>query len=157
MRKKFSSSWKGSKQKRKQRKYLANASLHLRHKFLASNLSKELRKKHSRRNFPLRKGDKVKVMRGKFKGKEGKINNVNLKKIKVSIEGIQIQKKDGTKINVYFHPSKLQILELNLEDKERIKALERHNQGSVTPINKKEKEIKSEKSKGEEKNASEKK
>jgi len=157
MRKKFSSSWKGSKQKRKQRKYLANASLHLRHKFLASNLSKELRKKHSRRNFPLRKGDKVKVMRGKFKGKEGKINNVNLKKIKVSIEGIQIQKKDGTKINVYFHPSKLQILELNLEDKERIKALERHNQGSATPINKKEKEIKSEKSKGEEKNASEKK
>ncbi len=125
MKKKFSTQWKSSKQTRKQRKYLANAPLHLRHKLLSANLSKELRKKYKRRSFPVRKGDKVKIMVGKFKGKEGKVGSVDLKKLRVTIEGIQRQKKDGTKINVYFHPSNLQILELNLEDKERIKALER--------------------------------
>jgi|SRR3989344_719601 len=125
MKQKFSTKWKSSRQKRKQRKYLINAPLHIRHKFLASNLSKELRKKYSRRSFPLRKGDKVKILRGKFKRKEGKISQVDVKTLKVSIEGIQRQKKDGTKINVYFHPSKLQILELNLEDKERIKSLKK--------------------------------
>jgi len=119
MKQKFSTKWISSKQARKQRKYRANAPLHLRHKFISSNLSKELRKKYGKRNFPLRKGDKVKIMRGKFSGKDGKIGSVNLKKLRVSIEGIQRQKKDGTKINVYFHPSKLQILEFSLEDKER--------------------------------------
>jgi len=93
--------------------------LHIRHKFLASNLSKELRKKYSRRSFPLRKNDTVKVMRGKFRGKSGKINKVDLKKLKVSIEGLQIQKKDGTKIQSWFVPSNLQIQELILDDKER--------------------------------------
>jgi large subunit ribosomal protein L24 len=123
MKQKFSKKWKASKQPRKQRKYLANAPLHIRRIFLSSNLSEDIRKKHNRRSFSLRKGDKVKVMRGKFKGKEGKVNVVNLSTRKVSIEGLQIQKKDGTKVNIFFHPSNLQIQELNLEDKKRIKSL----------------------------------
>ncbi len=119
MKQKFSKNWKKSKQRRKQRKYLANAPLHLRKKFLSSNLSKDLRKKYGRKSFPVKKGDLVKVMRGKFKGKTGKINNVEIKRTRVAIEKIQRQKKDGTKINAYFHPSKLQIQELNLDDRER--------------------------------------
>ena len=141
MKKKFSVKWKASKQPRKQRKYRANAPLHIRHKMIAANLSKELRKKYGRRNFPLRKGDKVKIMRGQFKGKTGKIEEINLKKLKVVVEGIFRNKKDGSKVRVYLDPSNLQIQELNLDDKERIKALKR----------------KSEKSKEEKKNASEKK
>ncbi len=125
MKKKFSKKWKASKQKRKQRKYRANAPLHLRKKFMSTNLSKELREKYGRRNFPIKKGDVVKVMRGKFKGKTGKVSEVNLKRLGVSIGGIQRQKKDGTKINVYFNPSNLQIQELVLEDKKREKALKR--------------------------------
>jgi len=125
MKQKFSKKWKSSRQVRKQRKYKFNAPLHIRHKLLSANLSKELRKKYRRRNFPLRKNDTVKVMRGKFRGKTGKVNFVNLKNLKVGIEGIQIQKKDGTKVNAYINPSKLQIIELNLDDKERIQSLER--------------------------------
>ncbi len=45
MKKKFSTSWKASRQIRKQRKYRENAPLHLRNKFMTANLSKELRKK----------------------------------------------------------------------------------------------------------------
>ncbi len=119
MKKEFSTHWKASKQPRKQRKYRAEAPLHLRRKMLGANLSKELRKKYSRRSFSLRKGDTVKIMRGEFEGKTGKIAGVNLVKLKVTIEGIQNTKKDGTKVNVIFDPSNLQIQGLNLDDKER--------------------------------------
>jgi ribosomal protein uL24 len=64
-------------------------------------------------------------MRGGFKGKTGKIEKVNVKRTRVSIEKIQRTKKDGTKAEVFFDPSNLQIKELNLDDKERIKSLER--------------------------------
>ncbi len=112
MKKKFSTHWKASKQPRKQRKYLANAPLHLRKKFVSINLSKELRKKVGKRNLPVKKDDKVKICRGKFKGKEGKIVEVNLKKMKVVVEGIQVKKMDGSKANVKMQPSNLQIIEM---------------------------------------------
>ena len=117
MRKKFSIKWRASKKARKQRKYRANAPLHIRQKLMSSNLSKELRKKLDRRSTELRKNCMVKIMRGKFKGKTGKVGKVDLKRERISIEGIQRQKKDGTKINVYFHPSKVQIIELSEEGK----------------------------------------
>tara|TARA_Y100000310_G_scaffold342500_1_gene446024 strand:+ start:1013 stop:1486 length:474 start_codon:yes stop_codon:yes gene_type:complete len=120
---KFNTKWKKSKQKRKKTKYRLNAPLHIKHKFLSANLSKALRTKYGRRSFPVRKGDNVKVMRGKFKGKAGKIIDVNLKRLKVSVENLQTQKKDGTKVQIFFLPSNLQIQELNLDDKKRIKAL----------------------------------
>jgi len=126
MRKKFSTKWKASKQPRKQRKYRINLPLHLRHKMMSAHLSKELRQKYGKRSFPVRKGDNVKVMRGEFNGKSGKISIANLTKLRVAIEGLQKQKKDGTKVNVYFSPSNLIITELNLEDKERNEALKRN-------------------------------
>lgn len=125
MKKEFSQSWKGSKQPRKQRKYQANLPLHTKHEMLSATLTKDLRKKHGKRNFPLRKGDEVKVMRGEFKKKTGKISQVYRKKMKVAIEGLQRKKKDGTKINVLFDTSSLQITSLDLSDKKRIKAIER--------------------------------
>ncbi|MBM3233841.1 50S ribosomal protein L24 [Candidatus Pacearchaeota archaeon] len=111
MKQKFSTAWKSSRQTRKQRKYFENAPLHIKYKFLSANLSKELRKKHGR-NIEARKGDSVIIMRGKFRKKKGKISKVDLKRTRIAIEGIQRQKKDGTKVNVYFHPSKIQIIEL---------------------------------------------
>lgn len=123
MKSEFSTSWVGSIQPRKQRKYVANAPLHIRHEFVSANLSKDLRKKYSRRSFPVRKDDEVKIMRGEFKGKKGKIDSVNLKKSKVLIAGIFRTKKDGTKVKVYFYPSNLQIQELNLNDKKRMESI----------------------------------
>ena len=119
MKKHFSKHWKSSKKPRKQRKYLANASLNLRKRFMSANLSKELRKKYGKRNIPLRKGDTVKVMRGKFKKKIGKIITIYTKKMKVEIENMQTKKQDGSKANVKFNPAFLQVTELNLEDKKR--------------------------------------
>ena len=123
MKNKFSTRWKSSKRAGKQRKYSANAPLHLKRKFMSANLSKELRKKYRKRSLPVRKGDIVKIMRGKFRKKAGKIITVNGKKMNVEIEGMQIKKQDGSKTNVKFRPSVLQLTELNLEDRKRIEVL----------------------------------
>jgi len=122
---KISQSYKSSVQARKQRKYRFEAASHSRHKMMSANLSKELRKKYSRRSFPLRKDDTVKIMSGNFKGKTGKILIVNMEKLKIYIEGIQRSKRDGTKVNVPLDPSNVQIISLELEDKKRRESMER--------------------------------
>ncbi len=120
MEKRVSSSWKGSVKGKKQRVYRDYAPLHLRRKMLSSNLSEDLRKKYSRRSIPVRKGDTVKILRGEFTGKTGKISLCNLKNLKVYVEGVQRSKRDGSKVNIPLDPSNLQVTELYLEDKRRI-------------------------------------
>jgi large subunit ribosomal protein L24 len=123
MKQKFSNQWISSKQPRKQRKFKANAPLHKKHSFLSSHLSKELRKKYGKRSIPIRKGDEALVMRGSFKKKKAKVTTVELKRTRAALENINRTKKDGTKVSVFFNPSSLQIITLNLEDKKRIKSL----------------------------------
>lgn len=125
MRNKFSNKWKSSKQPRKQRKYVHNAPLHTRHKFMSAHLNEDLIKKYKKRSFPLKKGDKVIIMRGQFKGMMGNVNKINIRKIKIYVDGAEVTKKDGSKAFYPIHPSNVKIKELNLEDKERIKAIER--------------------------------
>jgi len=125
MKKQFSTSWKASKQARKQRKFVAKAPQHIRQKLLSSHLSKELRAKYARRAFQLKKGDTVKVMNGEHKGKSGKISIVDLYKLRVAIEGLQTTKKDGSKVNVVFVPSNLLITEINTDDKRRLDSLKK--------------------------------
>jgi len=121
--KKFSNTWKSSKKPRKQRKYIFNAPLHTKQKFTHSHLSKELRKKYGKRSIGLRKGDKVRIMRGKFKKHEGKVENISLKNTRVFVSGVEITKKDGTKKSLALQPSNMMVTELNLDDKLRQKLL----------------------------------
>jgi ribosomal protein uL24 len=88
-------------------------------------------------------------MKGAFKGKSGKITTVQTKKLRVAVEGLQRSKKDGTKVNVWFDTSNLQVQELNLDDKQRIKSLNKEEK----KVEKKTetKEVKSEEKKGEKK------
>lgn len=121
----FSTSWKSSKQPRKQRKYVKNAPKHIKNKLMSAMLSKELRTKHHKKNLPIKKGDKVKVLRGQFKGKMGKVTKVDLRNLKVNLVGVDLMKKEGTKVPYPIHPSNIMITELTLDDKKRKKALER--------------------------------
>ncbi len=125
MKKKFSANWKSSKQARKQRKYRYNAPLHVRQKFVHVHLSKELVKKYKTRNLGLKKGDKVKVVRGQFRKHTGNVERIDLKKINVYLTGVDVTKKDGTKALYPINPSNLVITELNLDDKMRQKIIER--------------------------------
>ena len=82
-------------------------------------------KQYKRRALPLRKGDEVAIMRGKYAGKAGKIADLDLKYYKAYIEGITRKRTVGTDVQVPIHPSNLKITNLNLDDKFRGKILQR--------------------------------
>lgn len=124
MKKTFSKHWKASKQPRKQRKYLKNLPLHLRGKQLHAHLSKELREKYKTRSVRIVKGDKVKVLRGKFKGKQGAVTRVDTKNYKVYVSGVEFKKVDGSIAQQPLHASNLMVVELNLQDAKRRLKLE---------------------------------
>lgn len=128
----FSKNWKSSKNPSKQRKYRAKAPIHIKKKLLSMNLSKDLRKKYSKRNVEPRKGDTVTIMKGKYKGKKGKISKLKIKRLKVYIEGLQVKKQDGSMVDVPFRASNLQITELNTDDKKRFKKLKSDKKTETT-------------------------
>jgi len=103
----------------KQRKMLFNAPAHKRHKMMAAPLSDELAAQRGAKTLPVRKGDTVRIMRGDSKGFEGKVSRVDLKEYRIYMEGLTREKVDGTNIFLAIHPSKVQIRNLNLDDKYR--------------------------------------
>ena len=88
-----------------------------------------MRSKYLVRSISLRVGDKVKVMRGKYKGKEGKVTKVSLKKGYVNIEGLVLKNKDGREIPIKFDPSNLLVVDLFLDDEKRFKNIRRPENG----------------------------
>lgn len=109
----------------KQRKRLFQAPDHIRYKHLSAPLSPELRREHGVRSLPLRSGDTVRVMRGDYKGFEGKVLRVDREEYQIYIEGLTREKVDGTTVFTPIHPSKVMITKLNLDDKWRKNILER--------------------------------
>ena len=90
---------------------------------MVAHFSKELKNQYDRRGFPVRKGDEVAVMRGKFKKRTGKVARVDTKKYRVYIEGVMIKRTDGTERQAGIDASNLRITRLNLDDKKRVAAL----------------------------------
>ena len=123
----FVKTWNKSIQPRKQRKYIHNAPLHIKQKLVHVHLSAELRKKYGLRNVQIKKGDKVRVLRGQFTKREAKVERVDLKRQRLFLTGVESVKKDGTKVIVGFPPSNMMIIELNLSDKKRKQKLEKDN------------------------------
>lgn len=110
---------------KKQRKWLyKDAKLHDRHKLLRATLSADLKKKYGKRNARLRKGDKVKILRGVFSGHEGKVSEVNMKNLLIKVEGATIKKTDGSEIQQPVKPSNVMITDLKM-DNNRKRILER--------------------------------
>ncbi len=66
-------------------------------KKFGSALSKELRGKYARRAVRPIKGDGVRIIRGGFKGIEGKVTSVDSKRGKIFVEGVTREKIAGGK------------------------------------------------------------
>ena len=64
--------------------------------------------------MPVVKGDKVKILRGTYKGKEGKVTEVYRKKWVIHVEGINRDKVNGSSAKVGIDASKVEIIELKL-------------------------------------------
>lgn len=114
-----------SKQPRKQRKARYNAPLHVRQKFMGARLSEDLSKEYGTRSAPVIKGDTVKVMRGDFKGTEGKVQAVSLKDGTISVDGVISTKVDGTEVPRPIYPSNVMITKLELKDERREKSIKK--------------------------------
>jgi large subunit ribosomal protein L24 len=110
---------------------LYKASKHLLSKQLGSHLAKDLKEKHNCKSMRVIEGDSVKVLRGEFKGIEGKVTKVSTEKRGIAIEGIKREKLKGGNVDIYIHPSNVVITSLNLEDKWRVNRLE--GQKTKTP------------------------
>ncbi|MGI0057990.1 MAG: 50S ribosomal protein L24 [Nitrosarchaeum sp.] len=101
-----------------------NATFHTRSKQLGSQLSEDLRKKYGKKSVRVVEGDSIKIVRGEFKGVDGKISKIITEKGSVAVEGVKKEKTKGEKFDVYIHTSNLLVTGLNTEDKWRIERLE---------------------------------
>jgi len=115
-----------SASRRKARRAHFTAPSHIRRVIMSAPLSKELKGKYHTRAVPIRRDDEVTVVRGTYKGREGKVIQVYRKKYVIHIEKLTREKANGTAVNIGIHPSKVVVTKLKL-DKDRKALLERRD------------------------------
>lgn len=122
-------------QPRKQRLARYTAPYHRRHREMSAPVDKGLREKQLARGFmyprsmPVRKGDRVLVVRGEGKSKSTtKVAKVDRKARKVYVEGFTYFKSDGTELQRPIDPSNLVIINPDWSDIYRRKLLTRVNE-----------------------------
>lgn len=121
---------------------------------MSSSLSKELRGKYNvravlhnasillvmltgystfvqTRSIPVRKDDEVRIVRGKYKGREGKVTQVYRKKWVIHVDRVQRDKSNGSSVPIGVHPSNVVVTSLKL-DKDRRAILERKDRKKST-------------------------
>ena len=103
---------------------LFQATLQTRSKQMGSALSKDLQKKYGKKSARVVEGDSVTILRGEFKGVDGKVSKISTQKSSVAIDGVKKEKTKGDKFDVYIHTSNLVITSLNGDDKWRMAKLQ---------------------------------
>lgn len=103
---------------------LFQATLQTRSKQMGANLSKDLQKKYGKKSARVIEGDSVTILRGEFKGVDGKVSKISTQKSSVAIDGVKKEKTKGDKFDVYIHSSNLVITSLNGDDKWRMAKLQ---------------------------------
>ncbi|RWR85513.1 60S ribosomal protein L26-1-like protein [Cinnamomum micranthum f. kanehirae] len=117
-----------SSSRRKCRKAHFTAPSSVRRVLMSAPLSSDLRNKYNVRSIPVRKDDEVQVVRGTYKGREGKVVQVYRRKWVIHIERITREKVNGSTVNVGINPSKVIVTKLKL-DKDRKALLDRKAKG----------------------------
>ena len=102
-------------------KFYSALTAHRRAKNVASHLSEKLASELGTRSITLRKGDTVKIARGSFSGKEGKVTEIDRKSARVYVEKIIRKKSDGTELKVAISASNLIITDIDRSDRKRFK------------------------------------
>ncbi len=124
-----------SKQPRKQRLAHYTAPYHRRHREMSAPIDRGLRERQLSRGFmypraiPVRKGDRVMIVRGEGKtGSASKIAKIDRKARKVYVEGFTYFKSDGTELQRPIDASNLVIINPDWSDVRRRKLLNRVNE-----------------------------
>jgi len=108
---------------------LIHVSKHQRDKMLSASLADELREQYKMKTLRVIKGDSIMVVRGEYKGRGGKVEDVNTERGTLHVEGMQREKIRGGQVKVPIHASNVKITGLNLEDKHRSSMLQGGGKG----------------------------
>jgi ribosomal protein uL24 len=108
---------------RRQRKANYEATTFQRRRLMAVPLSRELRRRFSRRSVPLRKGDTVRVMAGSYVGREERVAKVHRRTYSVTLDNVTLKTGEEKLKPLAIRTSHLVITRLNLADAWRRRAL----------------------------------
>ena len=100
-------------------------------KQICAPITKDLRKKYSRRSARIMLDDTVKVIRGEYKGITGKVSKISTENNSIAIEGNKKEKLKGDKVDIYIHTTNVIITALNIDDKWRLKILEKKSKSKI--------------------------
>ena len=115
-------------QARKVRKHYFNATKDEKHIALSAPLSKELQTTHGIKRLPIRRDDEVKVVRGQFKERGGRVVAVKLRSMRINVESVTKQKINNETVYIPIHPSNVVITKLKI-DKHRKTLIEKKKVG----------------------------
>ena len=92
---------------------------HMKDKMIGASLADNLRQQYGIRSMRVIKGDSIRVLRGEYKGVEGKVESVLTKSASLHVEGVRREKIRGGSVKVSIHASNVVITGLKLDDKYR--------------------------------------
>jgi len=124
-----------SSQARKVRKAYFNATKEAKHVALSAPLSKDLQQTHGIKRLPIRRDDEVKVVRGKFKNRNGRVTAVKLRTMRITVESVSVTKLSGATAFVPLHPSNVVITKLKM-DKHRKELIDKRHLGREAALKK---------------------
>lgn len=113
-----------SSKRRVQRKRNLAAPSSIKRKLMSCHLSKALKDQHKIRCLPIKRGDEVKIVKGKSKGKKGKVTQVYRKRNVIYVEKVNREKQNGQTVFLPIRPSYC-VIEKLFMNKERTATIER--------------------------------
>lgn len=114
-----------SSSRRVQRKYALGAPSSVKRKLMSCHLAKALRDQYKIRSLPIKRGDEVKILKGKAKGKSGKVVQVYRKRNCIYVDKVQREKQNGQTVFLPIKPCYC-VVEKLLINKDRSKTIERN-------------------------------
>ena len=110
--------------RRTQRKLQLGAPSSVKRKLMSSHLNKSLRDQYKIRSLPIKRGDEVKILKGKSKGKSGKVVQVYRKRNVIFVDKVNREKQNGQSVFLPIRPCHC-IIEKLLINKDRTKTIEK--------------------------------
>ena len=116
---------KGARKPSTVRRNMYNSPNHKKRKYISAPLSPNLRVEYGTRSMPVRVNDTVSITKGDRKLAEGRVLRVNMKDLKIYIEGVTRTRQDGSTVQIPIRAENVMITRLNLDDEWRREILER--------------------------------
>ena len=110
--------------RRTQRKLQLTAPSSIRRRLMSCHLNKSLRDQYKIRCLPIKRGDEVKILKGKSKGKSGKVVQVYRKRNVIFVDKVNREKQNGQSVFLPIRPCHC-IVEKLLINKDRTKTIEK--------------------------------